>query len=75
MTEEEAKTKWCPMVRLSVGHDDYKESHVAVNRWNGYASALYSKCIASDCMMWVTDAQSIKDLERWGRQGRCGLAK
>jgi len=38
MTEQEAKTKWCPMVR-----------HVTTNGCN---SSGFETCIASDCMMW-----------------------
>ena len=38
MTEEEARTKWCPHVRFPD----------AGNRSEYYNS----KCIASDCMMW-----------------------
>ena len=56
MTEEEAKTKWCPMTFNT-------------------PSGEVCRCIASDCMMWVKEDQSINDIERWGRQGRCGLAK
>lgn len=79
MTEEQARTKWCPMVRLSVGYDDYGESHVAVNRWNRYESALYSKCVASDCMMWRETEPKKYGVPRDGKTseptGYCGLAK
>ena len=50
MTEEEAKTKWCPEAHRRttvVVHKDQllnkQEMEEAVNRDN---------CIASDCMMW-----------------------
>jgi hypothetical protein len=39
MTEEEAKTKWCPMVR------DVHLSAASLNVGSGY-------CKASACMMW-----------------------
>ena len=42
MTEEEARTKWCPMVR-SVG---------GVNRGYNGKSMADTLCLASDCMMW-----------------------
>ena len=55
MTEAEAKTKWCPMVRAT-----YFDQ--AVGLWTGPANAqsmgkvgdlLYGgKCIGSACMMW-----------------------
>lgn len=58
LSEEEAKTKWCPMVRthIAVNVDYYRirtATGPAVNK--GTNKAL---CIASDCMMW-----------RWGDPG------
>ena len=48
MTEEQAKKKWCPMVRFHV---------VGGNVWSneygdGEPSQDSTKCIASECMMW-----------------------
>lgn len=45
MTEDEAKTKWCPQMGIA---------HPKSNDGN------HDKCIASDCMMWrfVTDNDS-----------------
>jgi hypothetical protein len=44
MTEDDAKKKWCPMVRYQLGG-------IPLNR-----DACYDRqgthCIASDCMMW-----------------------
>lgn len=55
MTEEEAKKKWCPMVRHLSGDQD--ESDNPCNRV-GYGNVLddgeWNRCIASDCMMWRT---------------------
>ena len=51
MTEKEAKTRWCPMVRRNVG-------------WN--RDMMHGKvddgcfCIASDCMMWRWECKEIK---------------
>jgi hypothetical protein len=50
MTEEEAKTKWCPHVR-------YKSSRgEGINRWQEGMDAQYnpdhSRCIGSACMAW-----------------------
>lgn len=42
MTEEEAKTKWCPMVRLT----DYEDRSV-----HNPKNPL-THCIGSKCMMW-----------------------
>lgn len=46
MTEEEAKTKWCPHMRIS--------SYTGQAAINTTAEEFRYKCIASDCMMWVT---------------------
>lgn len=43
MTEDEAKTKWCPMVKYDLGR--------AVNRDACYDNAG-THCIGSACMMW-----------------------
>ena len=59
MTEDEAKTKWCPHVRIA---DTGADNAVACNR---YTSEDYgSNCIASDCMMW-----------RWGNDGAKSLGQ
>ena len=59
MTEEEAKTKWCPQMNSS-----------------------YTKCIASDCMMWKWDGEitrcvddSYASYRESETEGHCGLAK
>lgn len=60
-TETKARTKWCPLARISVG---YGEGHSA-NRWKQSAppeepwalNPVPCRCIASDCAMW-----------RWGEK-------
>jgi len=53
MNEDEAKTKWCPMVR--------QVNHVGQSGGNrlgvGYDKMMidHSLCIASECMWWVED--------------------
>ena len=49
MTEEEAKTKWCP--RANISNDSFKNT-VASNRYVGGGIPEGCRCIASDCMMW-----------------------
>lgn len=53
MTEEEAKTKWCPFSRVVGREVDSNELSSASNR---YAMTDYfplgSHCIGSSCMAW-----------------------
>lgn len=50
MTEDEAKTKWCPMVRYRSVNGE------GINRWvsadDAQLSPDPSKCLGSGCMMW-----------------------
>ena len=64
MTEDEAKTKWCPMVRWS-GGPDIK----LTNREGKGGFGVAVTCIGSDCMMWRWDGDSrVEDCH-----GHCGL--
>jgi hypothetical protein len=70
--DNEAKAKWCPMVRHST--TDTKGLGVpAYNRYGLSSKAISnpetSRCIASDCMMW----REISVGEQKGK-GYCGLA-
>jgi hypothetical protein len=64
MTEDEAKTKWCPWARLGLNQD------VAVNRLidavAGGEDGVYdnTRCIGSGCMAWRMSAG----------KGWCGMA-
>jgi len=77
MTEEEAKTKWCPMSR-----EDNEEGG-AYNRFTGKPDE-YTLCLASGCMCWVWDNGQIDTLGRLPsdateprviKHGHCGLTK
>jgi hypothetical protein len=61
MTEEEAKKKWCPMVR----HGDSARNRT----YNEGAMLQAFACIASDCMMWREDVIG----GRGERYGYCGI--
>lgn len=74
MTEDEAKTKWCPFVRFSIADD----GDTAANRDSKVLSDKDSKhgdlqvrhnarCIASACMAWRSDLPNAV-------AGYCGLA-
>lgn len=77
LTEDEAKTKWCPFARYQGFRDG------GVNRWKQSAPAdephalnpIPCRCIASDCMAWRwkdTTNPYPEDRAQWG--GYCGLA-
>jgi hypothetical protein len=59
MTEDEAKTKWCPMARC------WGQSG-PVNR-DGGKPRIGAMCLGSGCMMW-------RWLDEDDRIGYCGLA-
>ena len=69
MTEDEAKTKWCPFVQITAESDDYIPQ---TNRFE-VASKGGTRCIGSACMAfrWVDkqDWETIKDAKVY-----CGLA-
>ena len=86
MTEEEAKTKWCPHVRYPNLMDG---GMVASNRYSdgcnvnahGDRTPPAFCCATSDCMMWQqTDNECIPQTDETKQQtckpaGYCGLAK
>jgi hypothetical protein len=71
LTEEEAKTKWCPMVRFHVGGDDQCYDNKPQPTEQPYHARTESVfCIASDCMMWRWKWPYIEDNDT---EGYCGL--
>jgi len=76
MTEKQAKTKWCPMIRMTNDNRDTQFSWNAI--WVDSGINHEGKCIASACMMWVeTDymPQPGDDFSKPVRSGHCGLAR
>ena len=76
MTEEESRKKWCPMVRFHNGLD----GDVYCSRPVGIVDDNASKCIASDCAMWVWDypdgAEMLSEAHKeLFSKGHCGLIK
>lgn len=57
MTEDQAREKWCPMVRFHVvpgGYETvYDNKPCTDDNSTGRATVNSVLCIASDCMMWV----------------------
>lgn len=84
MTENEVKTKWCPMSRITIfPHVDDRIS-LSSNRDisllvppNSYDPATdITKCLASDCMMWRWTAERGRYAETGAEvpiSGYCGL--
>ena len=70
MTEDEAKTKWCPMVREFSQGEGPANSHV------GGRNPSYARCIASDCALWVrADKNEIDGNGFSALAGHCGLVR
>lgn len=75
MTEEEARTKWCPFGRVYSPNGAY-------NRTETTAAAGPSRCIASNCMAWRWIKDPVTNLFTFGKElpsyegehGYCGLA-
>ena len=62
MTEDEAKTKWCPMVRAG--------NEAGCNRKDAT-----DKCIASDCMMWRTSCTRYFDKGKYYDRDETGTGQ
>ena len=75
MTEDEAKTKWCPKaITADVETSTQGNRHIIAKDPFVDNNPFYSRCIASECMMWrwVTPAPNLTDLPT---HGYCGLAR
>ena len=78
MTEDQAKTKWCPFVRFGID----SLSGQLTNRRTDHAKAQNVNCIGSQCMAWrwimtPDDAMETDGVGRMGGgtpTGYCGLA-
>ena len=71
MTEAEAKTKWCPMVRFVIGPQSSTWQESALDNRSGMTGE--SRCLASGCMAWRTHPGA-SDYQRAEPTGYCGLA-
>jgi len=53
VTEEEAKTKWCPEARVFKSAGVPLSRSAAVNRWSDDAEQINkTNCLGSGCMAW-----------------------
>jgi hypothetical protein len=82
MTEDEAKTKWCPFARVaepwryvSTSTGPMPVAAPAVNRGSDAQLFSASHCIASACMAWRWHRAS-EHVDGYGenQRGFCGLA-
>lgn len=56
MTEQDARTKWCPMVRTMLGHANQEWQGISItNRGETFSGPQNCLCIASECMMFRKD--------------------
>lgn len=70
VTEEDAKTKWCPFARATIGTIKMRASTEAIvvgnrNAVTGQAGGD-ARCLGSVCMAWKWNTVE--------QMGRCGLA-
>lgn len=82
MTEDEARTKWCPMVRTGLVAGMAVNHHVGRDGLHAGDVHDETRCVASECMMWRWAAKSTMkgppsamasvDQKDW--KGYCGLA-
>jgi hypothetical protein len=75
MTEDEAKTKWCPFVRIHKVHPE-PDSLVLSNRGAFKPKDWPVNCIASQCMAWrkMQINKGTSYSPDWETGGYCGLA-
>lgn len=84
MTEEDAKTKWCPFSRVHATHQGNSQGPAAnrLTRLNDDGSILVAgwsndaNCVGSACMAWHFASNTTADREKSAgtRHGFCGLA-
>jgi hypothetical protein len=65
--EDEAKTKWCPVVRVG----NRCKNRDSTYREGGDIDSPFYRCIASSCMMW---RRVVTDHYISSTYGYCGLA-
>lgn len=88
-TEEEARKKWCPFVRLAAAGGEHPEWHNNRPTWGDVEKAHFDRCIAFECMAWRwrgsrafrADGTAYRDDEgapldaEIARTGYCALAR
>lgn len=73
MTEDEAKTKWCPFVRRAFRFSAIDDLAVPVNR-GAEGKIGGCQCIASACIAWRWEIEfSASGRAKVSDEGYCGL--
>lgn len=74
MTEDEARKKWCPMVRTGLTAGMAVNHHIGSSRHIMQAGDVHdeTRCVASDCMMWRWRVVEVLWVSH--TDGYCGLA-
>lgn len=75
LTEEEARTKWCPFFRAAIGVGPSDGVEIVSNRMRERGNGACT-CIGSDCMAWRWSEfpYSEEGGSKIRRYGFCGLA-
>lgn len=76
MTEEEAKTKWCPFSRTGAYSDRGQMTAVSINRDPRKEVAEGCLCLASGCAVWKwgVEIKMGRGVYKSKTEGHCGLA-
>ena len=79
MTEDEAREKWCPMVRHtdneSGGANRWLMGENPDPKWGTPNNPSVCRCIASECMWWVWENGRIVNGKLRKTRGHCGAVK
>lgn len=77
MTEDEAKIKWCPMIRTGLTAGMAVNAHVTDDK--GKDGDIYNetRCRASECMMWrwFSLPAAVVTIPQKNPSGYCGLTQ
>ena len=68
MNAEEAKTKWCPLVRAD--NSPWGDCFTAINCNDKNRNPEWSRCIGPDCALW---REECKQQGTGQSMGQCGL--
>ena len=78
MTEEEAKTKWCPFIRLTASGGSEWHTNRDPSLPSSPSDTQAYRCIASACMAWrvaqVGRVEEGNEYKTYKPVGYCGLA-